>query len=84
MVLCFIAYESPGAIYSSLISVAKWGLNASSVATEHFHLGESPPRSLTPSICPPGSPRLAAPLEKRCLLGAQQLSAGCLALLISS
>lgn len=53
MVKCFMVCESPGAIYSSLISAAKWGLNATSEATEHFHLRESPPHSLTPSTCPP-------------------------------
>lgn len=51
-----MACESPGAIYSSLICAAKWGLNASSEATEHFHLRESPPQSLTPSTCPPEQP----------------------------
>lgn len=51
--------ESPGAIYSSLISVAKQDLDAGSVVTEH--LGESPPCSLTPSICWPEEARPAAP-----------------------
>lgn len=39
--------DKPGAIYSSLIGVAKWGLNASSHGHPHFPHGDSVP-FLTP------------------------------------
>lgn len=54
------------------------------VATDPVHLGESPPGSLTPSICWPEEAPPGSPTQDIGAASPQKLSAVCLALLTSS